>query len=83
MDSIDVYLEKKRKRAEELTASVKKARTVLHEVQEAVTKLKSRRTNSMVSFGGKISFSLFLILCYLYMYMCKDKVLEKCMLETE
>jgi hypothetical protein len=57
MDSIDVYLEKKRKRAEELTASVKKARTVLHEVQEAVTKLKSRRTNSMVSLGGKISFS--------------------------
>ncbi|XP_076464219.1 uncharacterized protein LOC143296268 [Babylonia areolata] len=46
-DSIDVYLEKKRKRAEEMTASVKKARTVLHEVQEAVTKLKNKRTPSV------------------------------------
>lgn len=49
-DSIDVYLEKKRKRAEEMTASVKKARTVLHEVQEAVSKLKSKRTPSLVSY---------------------------------
>nr|KAG5685784.1 hypothetical protein BaRGS_019847 [Batillaria attramentaria] len=46
-DSLDVYLEKKRKRTEDLTASVKKARTVLHEVQEAVTKLKNKRTPSL------------------------------------
>ncbi|KAL8611007.1 hypothetical protein ACOMHN_042623 [Nucella lapillus] len=46
-DSIDVYLEKKRKRADEMTASVKKARTVLHEVQEAVAKLKNKRTPSL------------------------------------
>ena len=48
-DSIDVYLAKKRKRAEEMMASEKKARTVLHEVQEAVSKLKSKRTPSLVS----------------------------------
>ncbi|XP_070179462.1 nucleolar and spindle-associated protein 1-like isoform X2 [Littorina saxatilis] len=56
LDSIDVYLEKKRKRAEELTASVKKARTVLHEVQEAVTKLKSKRTPSLGKTGATQPF---------------------------
>ncbi|XP_045187094.2 nucleolar and spindle-associated protein 1-like [Mercenaria mercenaria] len=43
-DSIDVYLNKKRKRAEEMTASVKKAKTLLSEVRTAVDKLKSHKT---------------------------------------
>lgn len=43
-DSIDVYLEKKRKRAEDLSASVKKARTLLSEVHHAVDKLRSHKT---------------------------------------
>jgi len=43
-DSIDVYLDKKRKRAEELSASVKKARTLLNEVHTVVNKLKAHKT---------------------------------------
>lgn len=46
-DSLDVYLAKRQKRNEDLSASVKKARAVLHEVQEVVTKLKSKRTPSL------------------------------------
>lgn len=43
-DSIDVYLNKKKRRAEEITASVKKAKNILAEVQASVTKLKSHKT---------------------------------------
>ncbi|KAH3844355.1 hypothetical protein DPMN_086613, partial [Dreissena polymorpha] len=43
-DSIDVYLDKKRKRAEELTTSVKKARTILDEVHNVANRLKAHKT---------------------------------------
>ena len=43
-DSLDVYLDKKKKRAEEITASVKKAKNILAEVQASVNKLKSHKT---------------------------------------
>ncbi|WAR19348.1 NUSAP-like protein [Mya arenaria] len=43
-DSIDVYLNKKRKRAEELSASVKKAKTLLTEVHSVVNRLKAHKT---------------------------------------
>ncbi|XP_025104948.1 nucleolar and spindle-associated protein 1-like [Pomacea canaliculata] len=46
-DSIDVYLEKRRKRTEELSASVKKARGIMQDVQEKVTKLKNRKTSTI------------------------------------
>lgn len=51
-DSIDVYLNKKRKRAEEMSASVKKAKTLLEEVHSAVNKLKSHKTPQSV--GNKV-----------------------------
>lgn len=43
-DSIDVYLQKKRKRVEDMSASVKKAKSLLSEVHSAVSKLKSHKT---------------------------------------
>ena len=43
-DSIDVYLDKKKQRADEITASVKKAKNILAEVQASVNKLKSHKT---------------------------------------
>ncbi|KAL5008756.1 hypothetical protein ScPMuIL_014337 [Solemya velum] len=43
-DSLDVYLDKKRKRADDISASVKKARMMLEEVHAAVDKLKSHET---------------------------------------
>ncbi|KAL4237452.1 Nucleolar and spindle-associated protein 1 [Mactra antiquata] len=46
-DSIDVYLEKKRKRAEDMSASAKKAKTLLSEVHSAVNKLKSHKTPTL------------------------------------
>ena len=53
-DSLDVYLDKKKKRAEEITASVKKAKNILAEVQASVNKLKSHKTpttENVVSLG--------------------------------
>ena len=41
MESIDVYLEKKRKRTESITASVKKARLLAEQTKAAVNSLKS------------------------------------------
>ncbi|XP_050406105.1 nucleolar and spindle-associated protein 1 [Patella vulgata] len=43
-DSIDVYMEKKRKRAECLTGSLYKAQKLLEETQSAVNKLKNTKT---------------------------------------
>ncbi|XP_033734028.1 nucleolar and spindle-associated protein 1-like isoform X2 [Pecten maximus] len=44
MDSIDVYLNKKRKRQDEFASSAKKTKTLLEETKAAITKLKSHKT---------------------------------------
>lgn len=44
MDSIDVYLSKKRKRQEDFTNSAKKTKLLLEETKEAITRLKSHKT---------------------------------------
>ena len=41
MDSLDVYLEKKRKRTESISASVKKARLLAEQTKAAVNNLRS------------------------------------------
>ena len=48
-DSIDVYLDKKRKRADEMMESVSRAKTLLEEVHSAANKLKAHKTPQSMS----------------------------------
>ncbi|XP_013391526.1 nucleolar and spindle-associated protein 1-C-like [Lingula anatina] len=61
MDSIDVYLEKKRERTKSITASVKKARMLTEQAKASVQKLKNHRTptNKGPKFAKPVKASLF------------------------
>ena len=55
MDSLDVYLEKKRKRTESISASVKKARLLAEQTKAAVNSLRSYMSpNVSLHFGKNV-----------------------------
>ena len=74
-DSIDVYLQKKRKRAEDMSASVKKTRFVISEVREAVNKLKKKGTPNIVHvFGIQILLTtIHFLMCLFSVFVVSEK----------
>lgn len=52
MDSIDVYLAKKRKRTQSITNSIKQAKEVASRAREAMAKLSNHKTPDVLKVGG-------------------------------
>ncbi|XP_060068427.1 nucleolar and spindle-associated protein 1-like [Ylistrum balloti] len=59
MESIDVYLNKKRKRQDDFASSAKKTKTLLEETKAAISKLKSHKTPTAFKEANRKSKSLF------------------------